>query len=503
MKAPRRAPATRPVPPRPAPPTTGRAAIFDPRQPWLLPTIGLLVTRFASTIGIPYAAEDAYITFRYARNFAAGQGLIYNPDERVFGFSSPVWTLWSSLAFKLGAPPVEWTRVTGVAADLVTLLLLTTLLWRHASRTAAWCFAFFFVAWPYFGAVSISGMESPLMLALIALAAFGIDRNTPWAGVAIGLLGLVRPEGLASAAVVMIWATWRTRLVSLAIIGAGVAALWFYFGSPIPQSVLAKSALYGMPGPWGAKHWWQWVAPLVPGAFPDVAEVTHLLLFVVVSGPAAFMGALFLRRQLRSGLAAAIAACLVVWLGYVVLGVAYFWWYLLVPLVGFCLLAATGLPQLVRSRALYVSLALMIASLWTLTPKLYIGRAQNEYYAFARAAEMLRANARPGQKVLLEPIGMIGFAAPVVVIDEIGLVTPQVARRRMQGPGWYTDIVVRERPDWLVVRRGVLQSGRTFAGAGAPFRNPGERDAIVSQYLTVGVADTLAGPNTLLVLRRR
>ena len=503
MKPARRAPPPRPALPRPAAATTGGARFLDPRQPWLLPALGLLITRLASTVAIPFAAEDAYITFRYARNFAGGHGLIYNPDERVFGFSSPVWTLWSALGFRFGAPPVEWTRVTGVAADLVTLLVVTTLLWRHASRTAAWCFAYFFVMWPYFGAVSMSGMETPLMLMLIALSAFGTDRNAPWTGVAIGLLGLVRPEGLASAVVLMVWATWRSRMVALGIIAAGVAALWAYFGSPVPQSVLAKSALYGTPGPWGAKHWWQWVTPLVPGAFPDVAEVTHLLMLVVVSAPAAVLGALHLREHLRSGLAAAIAACLVVWVGYVILGVAYFWWYLLVPLVGFALLAAVGLPHVVRGRALYVSSALMIASLWTLAPKLYIGRAQNEYYAFARAAEMLRANAAPGQKVFLEPIGMIGFAAPVVVIDEIGLVTPEVARRRLQGPGWYSDLVAQERPDWLIVRRGVLESGRTFAGTGAPFRNSGERDAILAQYATVGAADTLAGANTLLVMRRR
>jgi hypothetical protein len=50
---------------------------------------------------------------------------------------------------------------------------------------AAWCFAGFFALWPYFSAVTVSGMESPLMLALIALgaalaarAARGADRRS-------------------------------------------------------------------------------------------------------------------------------------------------------------------------------------------------------------------------------------------------------------------------------------------------------------------------------------
>ena len=40
-----------------------------------------------------YLSDDAFITMRYARNFAQGLGLVFNPGERVEGFTSFLWTI--------------------------------------------------------------------------------------------------------------------------------------------------------------------------------------------------------------------------------------------------------------------------------------------------------------------------------------------------------------------------------------------------------------------------
>jgi len=201
--------------------------------------------------------------------------------------------------------------------------------------------------------------------------------------------------------------------------------------------------------------------------------------------------------------AAFVGACVAVWLGYVAVGVAYFWWYLAVPLAGLAAMAAVGLPRLIRGPGIEVGIALLMASLWTVVPGLYLGRAQNESAAFANVANYLRTHAQAGQRVFLEPIGMIGFGAPVQIIDEIGLVSPQVAERRLQGAGWYTDVVSREHPDWLVVRRGFVTGGRAFAGAGAPFRSEQERSDVFARYSVEAASDSASGDNALLVMSRR
>src|SRR5574341_1385921 len=38
------------------------------------------------------AVDDAYISFRYAQNAIRGSGLVFNPGERVEGFTNFLWT---------------------------------------------------------------------------------------------------------------------------------------------------------------------------------------------------------------------------------------------------------------------------------------------------------------------------------------------------------------------------------------------------------------------------
>jgi len=102
---------------------------------------------------------------------------------------------------------------------------------------------------------------------------------------------------------------------------------------------------------------------------------------------------------------------------------------------------------------------------------------------------------------MLEPIGIIGFQNPLRVVDEIGLVTPAAAERRLRGPGWYADLARDQRPDWLVVRRGVLSQGRAFAGRGAPFRDQAERDSLLARYEELPGQDP--SDQALVILRRR
>ena len=46
--------------------------------------------------------DDPFISFRYADNLAAGNGLVFNIAERVEGFSNPLWTLGFSLFSLIG-----------------------------------------------------------------------------------------------------------------------------------------------------------------------------------------------------------------------------------------------------------------------------------------------------------------------------------------------------------------------------------------------------------------
>ena len=488
------------------PPGTGLfpplAALLDVRGPYLIPLILLLVARSVLAFLLPLAAEDAYITYRYSRNLALGLGPVFNPGERVMGFTSPLWMLWNALGWMLTRDPVMWSRVTTVAGDAVTLLVGGVLLARHASRAAAWCFTFAFATWTAFTAIAISGMENSMMITLLVLGAALTERRGAAAGPVLGALALIRPEGLVAAAVIALGARWRDRLIALAIAGVGIAVLAVTFGSALPQSVTAKAAIYGTPGPWAGRHWWEWVLPMSLGRWPLMPDTRFLFLGTVLAAPAAFVGLRQLWSLRHTGLARAIAALLVVWLAYSLSGVIYFYWYLAVPLTAWFLLAALGLPHIVRGRAVYVSAALLLLGTWTTVWQLYAGRAHAEQ-SFVQVADHLTRNSSPWQKVLLEPIGIVGYRVRLVVLDEVGLVSPRIARRRLQGPGWMSDVVAAEKPEWLVLRRGLLSGMDSFAGVGAPFRSAAERDAMLANYQVSKIVSESSGAAALVVLRRR
>ena len=56
--------------------------------------------------GLWWCTDDAYISFRYARNLVDGLGLVYNAGERVEGFTNPLWTLWVACGLALGVAQI-------------------------------------------------------------------------------------------------------------------------------------------------------------------------------------------------------------------------------------------------------------------------------------------------------------------------------------------------------------------------------------------------------------
>lgn len=72
------------------------------------------------------ALDDAWITFRYARNLVEGNGFVFNPGERLEGYSNFTWVLASAIAIMGSVEPFGFARVIswlGVAAGLGALCL--------------------------------------------------------------------------------------------------------------------------------------------------------------------------------------------------------------------------------------------------------------------------------------------------------------------------------------------------------------------------------------------
>ncbi len=64
---------------------------------WLV-ALAAIAARLATG---PHPIDDAYITFRYARNLADGLGLVYNPGEWVLGTTAPLWATILAAGYRL------------------------------------------------------------------------------------------------------------------------------------------------------------------------------------------------------------------------------------------------------------------------------------------------------------------------------------------------------------------------------------------------------------------
>ncbi len=482
----------------------GALTLLDPRGPYLVPALSLIACRMVMASQVAFLSEDAFITLRYAWNWVHGAGPVYNAGEHVMGFTSAPWMAWLALGLKLGQDPSAWARFSLLAADLVTLLAFTSLLQRHASRASAWCFALFFAFWPYYSGLAATGLETGVLVMGIALTAWLVDRRASAAGVALGMLALLRPEGVIAALVIALWASWRNRAIAAAILVAGAIVLGAYYGSPIPQSVVAKQVVYGTPGPLHAKQWWDWAFPFpLSNQLSETSEGSNFFLLAVLVTPAALAGAHALWGRKRTLLTAAALAACAIWLANIVAGTSYFFWYFAVPLTAWILLASVGMPLIVRGRWIYAGLLLAVLGHWTFEGNLYRGRAATEGQSFGGVAQAISERAKPGQSIFLEPIGTIGYACTNLrILDEVGLVSPVVSRRRAKGEGWYADILDTQKPTWLVVRAGFLRNGNAFVGTSAPFRNEAERARMRTDYQLVTQMSETSSDQTLEILYR-
>ena len=59
---------------------------------FVLVLLAMLLRIVLATSVYSYFVDDAYIFMRYSDNFANGQGLVYNPGEKVLGFTSFLYT---------------------------------------------------------------------------------------------------------------------------------------------------------------------------------------------------------------------------------------------------------------------------------------------------------------------------------------------------------------------------------------------------------------------------
>ena len=153
----------------------------------------------------PYIVDDMFISLRYADNLVQGKGLVYNPGERVEGYSNFSWVLLQALCLKLGLPVIaciKWVGVcSGVGCALGTCLLARRLFRGQTLGNTKVVVAVGFLCLNTSLAVwTQAGLETAFLAMLLVGSAWRFefelqaDRAIPISALMFGLAWLTRPE---------------------------------------------------------------------------------------------------------------------------------------------------------------------------------------------------------------------------------------------------------------------------------------------------------------------
>jgi hypothetical protein len=228
----------------------------------LLATGAMLSTCMVSYKG--YIKDDAFISLRFARNLAAGNGMVFNLGERVEGYTNFLWIVLSAPAYWVGADPVTWIKVMGALCSLGAMVLVFWMpRWLHGRPSP-----FHYIPPLLLGSStsvalwSMSGMAPCLMLLCGTASVFFLwraladDRRLDWVLTAVAMAGaaLTRPEGhmffIVGVVAMAALAVRRRQIPTGALWAIGVFSaiiapyhLWrlIYFGDLLPNTYYAKA----------------------------------------------------------------------------------------------------------------------------------------------------------------------------------------------------------------------------------------------------------------------
>lgn len=260
---------------------------------------------------LSFVCDDAYISFRYARNLIEGHGLVFNPGEWVEGYTNFLWVLELAAIWAVtGVEPPDASIALSLGLTAGTLGLTMLLALRTPQTTWRWPVAMAAVALlATHRSVAVwatSGLETRqftfLVLLGVLLTATPGRRALAGGATALGLAELTRPEALLIGPItlaVRLLRTWRAGGSLSAELAATTP-----FALLVGGQLVWRLATYGVPLPntWYAKSvrpWWD--AGVI---YLGVAALEHALYLTL---PLALVGLVVRTRAGEASLLTALA----------------------------------------------------------------------------------------------------------------------------------------------------------------------------------------------------
>ena len=316
-----------------------------------------------------FLTDDAFISFRYVRNLLEGHGLVFNPGERVEGYTNFLWiielaAIWGIFGIRpeQAAPWLSVGYTVGtVAAVLWWVAHLPSLPRRGLVGWMALgllCSSATFAVWTSGGGLETRQFTFFIVAAVVCLSLYAASpRGLLAASLCLAAAELTRPEGLLLAACCFAW-FGVTRLVAEGRVNARLVRQLVYLVAPFALLVAAhfllRYAYYGewLPNTYYAKH----VRPWYESGFRYlVAGGLETGLYLLL--PLAYIAMRSRWQAHRDGIYALVLLCVVVHMAYILpIGgdhfeyrpLDFYWPLLALPAVEGIVLLGTGVTAGLR-----------------------------------------------------------------------------------------------------------------------------------------------------------
>jgi len=433
--------------------------------------------------------DDAYITFRYARNIINGVGFVYNAGEYVLGTTTPLYALlMAALSLILRSqnfPAIAlWVNAFADAITCVILIALGETL--SGQKRVGLAAALLYAVAPFSVTFAIGGMETSLFVLWILLTSLLYLRRHPAFAFCAALALLTRPDALIFIlplfafqfleSILKIFRSNRkgaknakqtqqttqppnhltTLILFIVPLLIWVLFATYYFGSPLPHTITAKGFAYQLKPQEGFVRLWQHYAnPFMEFVtfeklpYGNFWVLPGIVLYLSLSIIAALK---FFRRDARS-----LPITLYPFLYFLTFAIAnplIFRWYLTPPLPIYFILIFGGLFTIIKlpttqqpnyptptfnlqsltsNYQLLITFLFFLLSLraWTLTPDHGPARPAPDMAWFkleeiyTQIGKELAPHIDSKTVIAAGDIGALGYFSNARILDAVGLISAQ------------------------------------------------------------------------------
>jgi len=424
--------------------------------------LSILLNLFLQVFMGDWTYDDPFITYRYAENLANGDGFVYNHGEKILSTTTPFFAI---LLAALKNPFLDIPKIA-IIVSLISVsagaLAIWLILQKFGLNFASWFGLILYSLFP--AVINTTSSETPLYLALglFSIYFFLEEKYIP-SSLLSGLMVVTRPDGVLLPFILVLYYFSKERKINYKfIIGAGIIIClwfgfaWFYFGDPLPVTLMVKQSQGEMA-----------ISQLFPAGFigllKNYAQNKVYWIYFIIS----LLGIAKLTKKQYLPLWIIVSWNALYFLAYTVLGVSrYFWYY--APLVPtFILLSAAGLEWLKLVKISKVrNVIFLLLLIFTLSFQLIGLRNLRTYKdkridTYREVGTWVSKNTPFDSKIGVLEVGIIGYYSDRTMIDFAGLIQPDVAKQ-MKNTSTYQETSIwaiqHYKPNYLILHENFFSN---------------------------------------------